>query len=121
MITCSECNQECCKSVVIEIDAPETLRDWEDIKWKVVHENLRVIFDNDNSWCVEFLTMCKHLEKDGKCGIYSKRPKMCREHDFEACILNGEGEYYKIILEDIGDVEKYLAENPGAIKGKKKK
>lgn len=113
--TCEECNQECCKNVIVQIDTPETQEDWEDIKWQVAHENVRVIKDNEDDWCVEFITRCKHQASDGKCVIYENRPSICRAHDSECCIVNGEGEYYEVILSSIEDVEKYLKENPDSI------
>ncbi len=112
---CFECNQECCKNVIVQMDEPETEDDWEEIKWQVAHDNVRVIKDNDDDWCVEFLTTCSHQASDGKCMIYENRPGKCREHSAENCIINGEGEYYKVILNTIEDVEKYLRENPDAI------
>ena len=112
MKKCGQCQQECCRSVIIEIDKPETLEDWEHIKWKVAHKNIQVIFDNDNSWCVEFFTDCEHLLSDGKCEIYNKRPKICREYEIDSCVVNGEGEYFKIILKNIKDVEDYLRIHP---------
>ena len=115
--TCEECKQECCRSVIVEVDEPTTKGDWEDIKWQVAHKNVKVIRDNEQAWCIEFLTDCNHLAEDGKCKIYEKRPAMCRNHSSETCVINGEGEYYEVILGSIEDVEKYLEENPDAISG----
>lgn len=112
---CFECNQECCKSVIVQIDDPETFEDWEDIKWQVAHHNVRVIKDNCGDWCVEFLTECDEMADDGKCKIYEKRPQMCRNHSAETCVINGEGEYYEVVFDCINDVEKYLEEHPDAI------
>ena len=115
MKTCSECNQECCKSVIVEIDKPTTHEDWEDVKWQVAHKNVQVILDNDDSWCIEFLTPCEMMLENGKCTIYDKRPLMCRNHSAETCVINGEGDFYEVVLNSIEDVEKYLAEHPEAI------
>ena len=114
-ISCSECNQECCRNVIVQIDEPETEKDWGDVKWQVAHENVRVIKDNCGDWCIEFVTGCTHQAADGKCMIYEKRPSMCRGHEAETCIINGEGSYYDVILNSIKDVEKFLEENPEAI------
>ena len=113
---CFECQQECCKSVVVEIDKPETRQDWEDVKWKVAHRNVRVLLDNEGDWCVEFLTECDEMGEDGKCRIYNKRPDMCRGHSPDNCIVNGEGEHYEVLFNCISDVEEYLRKNPDAIK-----
>ncbi len=113
--TCKECNQECCRSVIVEMDEPTTSGDWEDIKWQVAHKNVKVILDNEDAWCIEFLTDCNHLDENGACKIYDKRPAMCRGHSPETCVINGEGDYYEVILHSIEDVEKYLQEHPDAI------
>lgn len=115
MKTCEECNQECCKSVIVEIDEPTTEEDWEDVKWQVAHKNVQVIFDNDDDWCIEFLTPCDEMDESGRCRIYDKRPTMCRGHDPEHCVVNGEGSYYNIVLKSVEDVENYLREHPDAI------
>lgn len=114
--TCFECNQECCKSVIIEMDKPETREDWEDIKWQVAHKNVQVILDNEDAWCIEFLTECDEMDENGRCKIYDKRPDMCRNHSSQRCAVNGEGSYYEVILKSIKDVEDYLKEHPEMIK-----
>jgi len=37
---CDGCPAECCKYVAIEIDTPEDIDDFEDIKWYVSHKNI---------------------------------------------------------------------------------
>ena len=32
-----------------------------------------------------FETTCKHLQKDGRCGIYEIRPQICRDHSNDFC------------------------------------
>ena len=113
--TCFECRQECCRSVIVETEPPTIWKDWDDIKWQVAHKNVNVLLDNENSWCVEFLTDCTHLADNGRCMIYDTRPDVCRNYSPFTCVVNGEGEYYKIIFRSIKDVEKYLKEHPEAI------
>jgi hypothetical protein len=113
---CFECNQECCKSVIVEIDKPETHEDWEDVKWQVAHHNVRVLLDNEDDWCIEFLTECDMMDENGKCKIYNRRPIMCRNHHPDTCIINGEGDYHQILFTCIKDVEDYLEKHPEAIK-----
>jgi len=100
---------------MVEIDKPETKEEWDEIRWKVSHKNVNVVLDNDDDWCVEFLTDCEHLGEGGQCDIYDRRPQICREHEPETCVINGEGNYYQIILKTIEDVEEYLLNNPDAL------
>lgn len=115
MKTCSDCAQQCCKSVIVEIDKPTTLEDWDNIRWKVAHKNVWVIKDFEDDWCIEFFTDCKYLAESGKCEIHHQKPQICTEHDPEECIVNGEGEFYQVILKSITDVDDYLKQHPEAI------
>ena len=98
------------------MDKPETLEDWENIKWQVAHKNIQVILDNEDSWCIEFLTPCDEMDDSGKCRVYDKRPAMCKKHSPENCIVNGDGDYYKVIFKCIENVENYLEKHPNVIK-----
>jgi len=106
--TCDECDALCCKHVAMEIDAPEELEDFENLKWFVCHENVNVFVDEDNIWHIEFLTPCEHLEGN-KCGIYDKRPEICREHNHDECLFHA-GDAYKELytFKKIEDVEDYI-------------
>ncbi|MFH1873764.1 MAG: YkgJ family cysteine cluster protein [Pseudomonadota bacterium] len=119
MKSCSECGQQCCKSVIIQIDDPTSFQDWEEIRWKAAHKNVWVIKDNEDDWCVEFFTDCEHLQENGECTIYHKRPFICSEHAPDECIVNGEGEYYKLIFKTSAEVEEYLTAHPEAIQDEK--
>lgn len=116
MKNCRECEQECCRSVIVGLDRPIVKRDWEDIKWMVAHRNVYVLIDDEDDWCIEFLTDCEMLGKDGLCAIYHKKPAICTEYDHKDCYVNSEGEYFKVLFKTVDDVEKYLEEHPDAIK-----
>ena len=93
----------------MEIDTPESLEDFEDIKWYVLHKNVNVYVDEDYVWHIEFITPCEFLGDDNKCLIYDKRPKICREYDQEECTFHNEySERYS--FKTIEDVEKYIEE-----------
>lgn len=105
--TCEGCEGMCCKYVVIEIEVPETLEDFENIKWYVVHKNVNVFIGEDGSWNLEFITPCENLNEQRLCTIYENRPKICREYSQEDCPFHNE---YKEIfsLKKIEDVEEYI-------------
>ncbi len=107
--SCEGCKAECCRYVAMEIDTPESLEDFEDIKWYVLHKNVNVYVDEDYVWHIEFITPCEFLGDDNKCLIYDKRPKICREYDQEECTFHNEySERYS--FKTIEDVEKYIEE-----------
>ncbi len=59
MITCDNCpDSTCCRDVTVEIDEPETLEEWDEIRWMVAHKNVAVYKDNEDDWVVEFNTPC---------------------------------------------------------------
>jgi len=105
---CQECGAKCCKYVAIQIDEPETTRDYHNIRWYLCHKNVWVFVDHDDSWFVQFNTPCEHLEPDGKCAIYDSRPAICREHDPGECEAVDPSECQKFMLKTIEDLDMYL-------------
>jgi len=55
---------------------------------------------------------CRHLsEKDYKCQIYHKRPKICREYNPDNCDFTN-GQYdYDLYFEDDRQMEAYMGVN----------
>jgi len=106
-LTCQECDGKCCKYIVIEIDIPETEKDFEEIKWFVCHRNVFVYIDEDGSWNVEFVTPCRYLNKEHKCEIYGDRPDTCKEYSQDSCPFHN---IYKEIqrFEKPEDVDEYV-------------
>jgi len=82
---CSKCNGACCRYVVIEMDAPKELEDFDIIKWYVCHKNVNVFVEEDGAWNIEFITPCEHLGEDNLCKIYEKRPQICRDFSVDEC------------------------------------
>ena len=112
MINCDQCpDSSCCKDVTVEIDEPTTVEDWDEIRWMVSHKNVSVYQDNEEDWVVEFKTPCAKLDESGKCTVYDKRPDICRGHDLDTCVYNGEGDTHLVRFETVEDVEKYIKEN----------
>jgi uncharacterized protein len=105
--TCENCDAQCCKYVAIEIDVPETLEDFENIKWYVCHENVHVYVEDDGSWNVEFITPCRHLSQENRCTYYKNRPEICKEYNQEECTFHND--YTEIFsFRKIQDVEDYI-------------
>jgi len=105
---CEGCDAQCCKYIAMEIDAPESLEDLEDIKWYVCHKNVHVYVDEDHEWHVEFITPCEHLGEDFKCGIYDKRPDICKDYDHEECTFHNPDYIELFTFKHVEDVEKYI-------------
>jgi Fe-S-cluster containining protein len=103
---CFECRGECCRSVAIELEEPEDLNEFEDLKWYLFHTGITVYIDKDGDWYVDVPIKCKHLDDEGKCMIYETRPPVCRDYDVDDCD-NAEDEETE--FETPQDVDDYVA------------
>jgi len=108
--TCKDCNGKCCRYIAIEIDAPETKEDFENIKWFVAHKNVNVYIDEDEEWHVEFITPCEFLREENECKIYDNRPEICKEYEHNECTFHNNYEE-KHTFKTLKDVEDYMKEN----------
>ena len=108
--SCEGCGAKCCKYIALEIDAPETKEDMENIRWYVLHKNVNVYVDCEGVWHLEFLTPCENLGEDNKCKIYDKRPIICREYDADTCLHHNEYEE-EYTFTNIEEVDKYIKEH----------
>lgn len=123
---CSQCSALCCRYFALPLDNPRTRNDYDDIRWYLCHENV-VVFIEKRQWYIGILTKCKHLLPDNRCGIYEKRPRICREYSTDNCDYHG-GEYDFAVLFTSADqlheyAEKKLAgrrktKRPAATKGR---
>ena len=83
---CETCGAKCCRYITVQIEKPRAKIDVEEVRWFLAHENVSVYIDTDDkSWNVQFLTDCRHLDRNNRCTIYSRRYQICHEHDTEDC------------------------------------
>lgn len=90
-ILCEHCTGVCCKYVALPLDSPENKRDFDDIRWYLLHSGV-TIFVEEGDWYLQFQAKCKQLMPDNRCSIYETRPKICREYSTKNCDYHG-GEY----------------------------
>jgi len=82
---CKGCTK-CCEYIAIQLDEPEDIEAFDNIRWYLYHKNVRVFVTDEDDWFVQFLTPCKAISPiDGKCMAYAKRPSICRDHKQETC------------------------------------
>jgi Fe-S-cluster containining protein len=107
-LLCGKCTGLCCRYFALPIETPEDKEDYDDIRWYLCHENVSV-FVEDGDWYINLDNKCRHLyEGDFKCGIYNKRPKICRAYSMKDCDLI-EGEYdYELFFTDDQQMEEYI-------------
>jgi Fe-S-cluster containining protein len=123
-VLCEHCTGVCCKYVALPLDPPEDKRDYDDIRWYVMHEGI-LVFVEDGDWYLQVQTPCKNLREDNLCGIYETRPQICREYKADGCDYTG-GDYgYDLLFTHPEEVEAYarksLKQHKNGSKKKKSK
>jgi Fe-S-cluster containining protein len=83
-VLCEHCTAACCRYVALPIDTPTCARDFDDMRWYVMHENIAV-FVEDGEWFIQIHTPCRQILPDGRCAIYETRPAICREYTTADC------------------------------------
>jgi Fe-S-cluster containining protein len=86
---CVRCVAKCCRYFMLQLDTPTCKNDFENIRWYLCHEGTTV-FVEKRKWYLHVDQNCRHLEPSGRCGIYDKRPDICREHDPGTCEFDAE-------------------------------
>jgi Fe-S-cluster containining protein len=105
---CEKCTGLCCRYFALPIETPEDKADYDDIRWYLCHKDITV-FVEDGDWYINIKNKCRHLsEKDYKCRIYDKRPRICRQYKMKDCDLT-DGEYdYELHFTDDKQMEEYI-------------
>ena len=106
---CEHCTAACCNHVALPIEIPETRRDFDDIRWYLMHADITV-FVEDGDWYIQFATPCRNLEPDNRCGIYETRPKICREYKAGECDYEGGAHDYEHLFTRPEHIEAYAAQ-----------
>ncbi len=112
---CEFCKATCCRYFALPIDTPENYKEFDFIRWYILHE-YATVFVEDNVWYLLVHTKCKFLGEDSRCQIYEKRPQICREYSTERCEYE-DGYVYEQYFETPDQVEEYaeavLGPRPG--------
>lgn len=83
-VLCDHCSAKCCRYFALPIEEPKSRRDFDFIRWYLLHERAS-IFTEDDTWYLLVHTTCKHLQPNNLCGIYETRPQICREYSTKNC------------------------------------
>ena len=118
---CEQCAGLCCRYFALPLDNPTTARDYDNIRWYLMHENV-IVYIEKKQWYIGILNRCKNLQDDNRCGIYLTRPKICREYTTDNCDWHG-GEYdfekFFTSAEQLMDYAKTKLKKPRRTKVKK--
>lgn len=91
---CDYCSAKCCKYFALPIDQPTEAKDFDFIRWYLLHA-LASVFVDEDTWYLLVHTQCKHLQPDNRCGIYLTRPQICREYSTDNCEFDDNTTYEK--------------------------
>lgn len=109
--SCDGCGARCCRYVATQIDTPTGKRDYDYLRWYLMHRNVNVFIDHGNGWYIEFETPCEQLDANHRCSGYETRPHICRRHgtdDEIDCEYHGATEPYKVRFKAAEDLEGWL-------------
>jgi uncharacterized protein len=104
---CMRCNAKCCRYFMLEIDTPTCKSDFENIRWYLCHHNSSIYAEKGNKWFLHIESACRFLNEDGRCGVYDKRPQICREHDPSECEYDSEYKP-KLMFTNLDELDNYI-------------
>ncbi len=107
-LLCDKCAGLCCRYFALPIETPEDKEDYDDVMWYLCHKDVTV-FVEEGDWYINLNNKCKHLlEKDYRCKIYNKRPRICKGYSIRDCDFT-EGEYdYELHFISAKQMEEYI-------------
>jgi Fe-S-cluster containining protein len=94
-ILCSYCTARCCRYFALPIDAPKTWKDFDNIRWYMMHGRVGVFVDQ-GTWYLVVYADCQNLRSDNLCGVYEDRPEICRAYSTSGCEYDNDFLYDKL-------------------------
>lgn len=83
-VLCSYCTAKCCRYFALQIDTPTDKKDFDSIRWYMLHGRISVFVD-EGDWYLMVHNDCDKLQEDHLCGIYETRPQICRDYTTDNC------------------------------------
>jgi len=82
---CDYCPGKCCRYFALPIDTPESRKEYDNMRWFLLHERAAVFVDGD-TWYLLVYSPCNFLDqKTNRCLTYDTRPNICREYSSDKC------------------------------------
>ena len=119
---CLRCGSKCCRYFALPIEEPEDMKDFDDIRWYLLHEGVSV-FVEDGDWYIQIDNKCKALTPEGPCHIYDDRPRICRKYKVKECEYTVPDGEYELLLRTPEECMAYAAKTLGrkALKREKRR
>jgi len=106
---CDQCVALCCRYYALSLDKPEKKRDFDDMRWYILHED-SIIFVEDGEWYLQVNRKCRQLLPDNRCGIYENWPAICREYKTDACDWHADAYDYEHVFTEPEQIEQFAKE-----------
>ncbi len=105
---CSLCTgSKCCTYITQRIDTPRSKADFDHLLWQVSHAGIH-IYKEKSGWYLLVQTPCAHLQGDGGCAIYARRPQVCRDYSNDYCEYDAPAEDgFELLFRDYGELLAY--------------
>ncbi len=116
---CDGCDH-CCRYVSLPIPRPRTRRDFDEIRWYVLHQGVSVYVDREGDWMIQFDSPCAWLQ-DGRCAHYELRPQICRDYDPAECERYVPAPAEKVLIRTEADLDRYLEEREERLAARRKR
>ncbi len=110
---CAGCSH-CCEYISLEIDKPNTVKDFDYIAWYLMHKDVWVYINGDNEWFLQFNTPCEKLV-DQRCDYYPHRPQVCRDYSPVDCFRHADEVDEKFLFKNEIDLHKYMEKKRPAV------
>jgi len=117
---CLQCGAKCCRYFALPIETPKTLKDFDDVRWYLLHEGTSV-FVEDGDWYLQLDNRCEALTPEGLCRAYEDRPRICRKYKDKDCEFNVPDGEHELLLRTPEECMAYAAKTLGSKSGKGKK
>lgn len=103
---CDGCDH-CCRYVALPIPTPRSKRDFDEIRWYLLHDHVSVYIDWEGDWGIQFETTCRWLHA-GRCAHYELRPGVCREYDPAECERYARAPAERVLFRNERDLDLYV-------------
>ena len=94
-VLCNHCTARCCRYFALPIDTPAEWKDFDNLRWFMLHGRISVFVDQ-KTWYLVVHNDCRHLQPDNLCGIYSDRPQICSDYSTKDCEFDNDFVYDKM-------------------------
>ncbi|MFH1984331.1 MAG: YkgJ family cysteine cluster protein [Pseudomonadota bacterium] len=107
---CVACKARCCRYMALELGKPTCKRDYDNIRWYLLHRDVWVFVDQHNTWNIAFTSVCENLSKNNGCTDYADRPRICRDYPGSNafCEYETDESAYKMVFTTCKAFEAYL-------------